>query len=155
MKKLYEPNFISRFLRIIEIYTSVALRNSDCFALVLKVSTPNELTSLIELLVYAQPRHGLIILKILENLIALGIPQELFEESIQRLLSAEGSVHKRLIDNTKTEIKFESKFIQFLFSYSLSIRKSMWSESRFESHGAYNVSIALNRILRLVFDRST
>jgi hypothetical protein len=97
LKKLYETKFISRFLKIIEVYTSIAQINSDLLGVCIKVSTPEELSTLLELLMYSCPRHGMIILKIVDNLIRSGVPSEIFEESIQRVLSQENSPHQHIL----------------------------------------------------------
>ena len=89
--------YISRFLKLIEMFTSIAVSQSGVLGMVLKVANPQELTILVDLLVYASPRHGMTIIKILDNLIRIGIPHELFDESVTRLANVEDSLHHKIL----------------------------------------------------------
>lgn len=153
LKKLYETKFISRFLKIIEVYTSIAQINSDLLGVCIKVSTPEELSTLLELLMYSCPRHGMIILKIVDNLIRSGVPSEIFEESIQRVLSQENSPHQHIL-SLQTTVTFKTKFLQFLYNYSLKTNQSLWSDNKFESHGQFNAGHQIQATLRFCLNKS-
>lgn len=157
LKKLYEEKYVTRFLKLIEIFTSIASNQSGVLGMVLKVATPQELTVLVDLLVYAPPRHGMSIVKIIDNLIRIGIPHEIFDESVTRLSKEENSQHSKILSNHSISLTMyidlqdrfkEYPFLRFLYNYTLSIRSSMWNESVFESNGAFNLSKAiLSKIL--------
>lgn len=152
IKKLYEQNFISRFLKIIDVFTSVALINQDCLGIVIKVSTPSELSTLIELLPFSAPRHGQIILRIIDNLIRSGVPGEIFEESIKRM-DDQKSIHFQILER-KTQAHFDSKFLQFLYNFAHKIRSSIFTDSKFESHNGYLLLKSIQNILRYVLNKS-
>ena len=98
LKKLYEEKYITRFLKLIEIFTSIAADQKGVLGMVLKIASPQELTILVDLLVYAAPRHGFTILKIFDNLFRIKVPHELFDESIIRLSKIDGSLHQKIMN---------------------------------------------------------
>lgn len=153
LKKLYEDKYIVRFLKLIEIFTSIATNQTGVLGMVLKVATPQELTILVDLLVYAPPRHGYTILKIFDNLFKVKVPHELFDESIKMLANVEGSLHHKIMNNINTQNKFESTpFVRFLFNYIVSIRSAMWNDSHFEGSGSYTLSNMMLGLLRTVLN---
>lgn len=151
LKKLYEDKYIVRFLKLIEIFTSIATNQKGVLGMVLKVATPQELTILVDLLVYAPPRHGFTILKIFDNLFRVKVPHELFDESVKRLSQIDGSLHQKIVNNIKTQNKFESTpFLKFLFNYIVSIRSAMWNDSHFEGSGSFILSNMMLGLLRTI-----
>ena len=153
LKKIYEDKYVTRFLKLIEIFTSIASSQSGVLGMVLKVATPEELTILVDLLVYAPPRHGLSILKIIDNLIRVNIPHELFDESVKRLAKDEKSIHYKIMNEITPINKFpNSPFVKFLYNFTISIRSSMWKDSLFDSSGSYALSNKLLTLFRRILN---
>ena len=155
IKELYEDKYIIRFLKLVEIFSSIATSQKRILGMVLKVATPEELTILLNLLVHSAPRHGFTIVKILDNLIRVGIPHELFDESIKRLSKDKDSVHSRIINLITPINKFEkTPFLKFLFNYVISIRSSMWTDSSFDSNGSFILSNKMLSIFRTILNNN-
>ena len=83
--KLYAESFIRRLLRLIEMFTSVALTSSQPLALVSKVASPYMLFTMINIILVASPRTKMLALKIITNIIRIGIPIQIFEQTIKLL----------------------------------------------------------------------
>jgi hypothetical protein len=89
MKKLntmYDEKVVHKILRLLEMFTAIALKSSDVHKFVIQVTGPSQLNSLAHLLMYCKSRHGLIILKIFNNLIQIGIDQGTLDETFRDLL---------------------------------------------------------------------
>lgn len=153
LKKLYEDKYIIRFLKLIEIFTSIAANQKGVLGMVLKVATPEELTILTNLLVIAPPRHGFTIMKIIDNLIRIRIPHELFDESVKRLSKDPESIHFKIMNEITPRNQFEkSPFIKFLYNYTISIRSSMWNYSSFDSSGSFILSNKMLSVMRTILN---
>jgi hypothetical protein len=85
INKLYAESFIRRLLRLIEMFTSVALTSSQPLALVSKVASPYMLFTIINIILVASPRTKMLALKIITNIIRIGIPIQIFEQTIKLL----------------------------------------------------------------------
>lgn len=89
MKKLnamYDEKVIHKILRLLEMFTAIALKSSDVHKFVIQVTGPNQLSTIAHLLMYCKSRHGLIILKIFNNLIQIGIDQGTLDDTFRDLL---------------------------------------------------------------------
>jgi hypothetical protein len=80
--KLYSESFLRRLLRLVEIFTSIATVSQYPLSMVQKVANPYQLETLLNLLILSSPRLKIIVLKIIQNLIKIAIPFEVFEETI-------------------------------------------------------------------------
>lgn len=80
--KLYSESFLRRLLRLVEIFTSIATVSQYPLSMVQKVANPYQLETLLNLLIMSSPRLKIIVLKIIQNLIKIAIPFEVFEETI-------------------------------------------------------------------------
>ena len=99
------------------------------------------------------PQHGIIILKILENLIKLGIGTEVLDEAFSETRNTLWSRH---IFKVKTHVDFEDHhFLQFIFNTLLSIRSSQWDKQKMQSQGSYSTSSGLVKILKLILRSET
>lgn len=77
--KVYAETYIRRVLRLVELFTSVALTSTQPLALVSKVASPYMLFLLLNLLLIASPRTKMLALRIMRNIIDIGIPSAIFE----------------------------------------------------------------------------
>jgi len=80
--KLYDGAYLRRLLRLIEIFTSVAQTQNYALAMVQRVANPFMLQILTNLFTCSEPRNQIIVLKIIQNLIRIGIPEEVFEATM-------------------------------------------------------------------------
>jgi hypothetical protein len=81
--KLYSESFLRRLLRLVEIFTSIATASPYPLSMVQRVANPFQLETLLNLLILSSPRIKVIVLKIIQNLIKIAIPFEVFEETIK------------------------------------------------------------------------
>jgi hypothetical protein len=128
INKLYAESFIRRLLRLIEMFTSVALTSSQPLALVSKVASPYMLFTLLNIISIASPRTKMLALKIITNIIRIGIPAQIFEQTIKLLEQTPNSLGNKIL-TVESKIKFESSsFLSFLFKYMLYIRSAMFNK---------------------------
>jgi hypothetical protein len=117
--------------------------------MVQKVANPYHLSSLFNLLIVASPSIKIIVLKILQHIIQIQIPFEVFEEAVSVMARNKNSYAYKIVYETKVETKFEkSLFIKFMFNYLYCLRSKMWSSSDVESEGLYAVSQTLSATIR-------
>ena len=131
--KLYSESFLRRLVRLVEIFTSIATSSPYPLSMVQRVASPKQMEVLLNLLLLASPRIKLVVLKIIQNLIKISIPFEVFEETIVQLTKDEKGQAYEILHKVVPSVKFEdSKFLQFLYNYLLSIRMKMWSKTGIE-----------------------
>jgi alpha-tubulin suppressor-like RCC1 family protein len=148
IQKMFDHKVISKMIRLLEVFTSIALKNDQIHEFVLKVTQPVQLSILWKLLLTDNFLHGIAIMKIINNLMKIGIELSIFDEAIHFL--KDFSVAKELL-NLKPKTSFEgSIFLQFLFNYLLSIRSCQWAKRDFESSGAYNISCGIVRLFQTI-----
>jgi quinol monooxygenase YgiN len=92
LHKVYSETFIRRVLRLVEIFTSVAQMSAHLMSMVFKVASPYMLFLLLNLTLIASPRTKMLSLKIITNLINIGIPAQIFEETIKMWKSQPNSL---------------------------------------------------------------
>jgi hypothetical protein len=63
-------------------FTSIATVSPYPLSMVQKVANPYQLETLLNVLILSSPRIKIIVLKIIQNLIKIAIPFEVFEETI-------------------------------------------------------------------------
>lgn len=132
--KIYAETFIRRILRLIEIFTSVSQTSAHPLSMVSKVASPYMLYSLINILLVSSPRTKLLSLKIIQNLMNIGIPAPVFESTVNIMAQSKNSLGYKIINSVESTIKFEdSGFLNFFFKYLLHIRQSMFSKLEIQS----------------------
>jgi len=71
----------------------------------------------LNLLLLSNPKIKLIVLKIIQNLIKIGLPFEHFEEAISQIdKNSESNLLSEIIRNGEIDVK-GSRFISFIFNY--------------------------------------
>lgn len=151
--QLYAETFIRRILRLVELFTSVAQTSAHPLALVSKVASPYMLYLLLNFMLIASPRTKLLSLRIVSNIINIGIPAQVFEQTIKLMEQQPDSLGNKILQSFKTSIKFEnSAFLQFLFQYLLSIRSAMFDKQEVQSQGNYEISQDIARIFRRIMN---
>lgn len=83
LEKLYSEGFLKRILRLLETYTSLA--TTSMIPYLQPLERPAVMKNLINVFLLSNPRIKLVILKIIQNLITINFPFELFEDSISLL----------------------------------------------------------------------
>ena len=143
----YDEKVITKLLRLIDVFTSIAIKDSKMHSFVTKVARPEELLCLINLLLNSKSTHGLIILKIFENLIKIKLDKNTIDEAI---------AHYKQTDSGKKvfsiETKFKSKclFLQFCYNLLFDIRSKQWNKLHSESDGRYNMSWGIVRLIKSI-----
>ena len=151
---MYDQQVVLKLLRLLEIFTSVAIKSQQINKFVLRVTRPMLIKALVQLFLKCRfSQHGMIILKILENLIKIGIGTEALDEAFAE---ARNTLWSRKIFNVKTHVDFEDHhFLQFIFNTLLSIRSSQWDKQKMQSQGSYSTSSGLVKILKLILRSET
>lgn len=148
MNSMYDDKVILKLLRLVELFTSIAIKSSNIHKFVLQVTRPPQIKALVYLLLTCQSRHGMMTLKILRNLLQIGIEKSTLDNSFSELKEVETV---KEIFNMETKVVFEDcPFVQFCYNYLLKIRSSQWDKSRIESYGAYTISCNIIRLLRII-----
>ena len=148
MNSMYDDKVILKLLRLVELFTSIAIKSTNIHKFVLQVTRPPQIKSLVYLLLTCQSRHGMMTLKILRNLLQIGIEKSTLDSSFSELREIETV---KEIFEMKTKVVFEDwPFIQFCYNYLLKIRSSQWDKRRIESYGAYTISCNIIRLLRTI-----
>lgn len=88
-------------------------------------------------------------LKIIQNLLELGIPKELFDDTVETL-----NQNKKLVDQEFQFLKCGSAFVKYFISEVYRIRHAMFSETSVASTGAYEVSQEIARLLQQILKQS-
>jgi len=81
----------------------------------------------------------MIVVKIIQNLVQLGIPVEVFEKTVE-IINTSGSSCALNILKSKSELEFNSQWLNFLFRYILNIRKSIWDNQDAQNEIGYEFS---------------
>lgn len=93
--------------------------------MVQRVANPYMIFTLVRLLIATSPRNKMIAIKIIQNLVQLGIPAEIFEKTVE-IISTSGSSYALKVLKSKSELEFSSNWLNFFFKYMIDIRKAMW-----------------------------
>jgi hypothetical protein len=110
--------------------------------------------NLINIFLLSSPKIKLIVLKIIQNLIRIHFPIELFEEGINALMKDEKSTLAHRIINS-SQYEFEgSRFLQFFYNYLIQTRSKVWSQSGVENEGTYAVTSEIVRFLRFITENA-
>ena len=148
LNSIYDDKIVLKLLRLVEIFTSIALKNNHIHQFVLKVTRPAQIKILVHLLINCQSKHGIMTLKILTNLLKIGIDKYTLDNSFLELKEMESV--KEIFD-METKVKFsECAFIQFCYNYLLKIRSSQWDKRVIESNGSYIISCSVVKLLRTI-----
>lgn len=105
--------------------------------MVLRVANPYMLQIMANLFTKCEPRNQIIVLKIVQNLIRMGIPAEIFEDTISKVQS---QPEKQEALETDSCLKFESLFLKYWAGHLNLIRAAMYSETKVTSTSSYEVS---------------
>lgn len=115
------------------------------------MANPYHLSSLLNLLIVSSPQVQIVVVKILQSMVQIAVPFEVFEEAIRVLTRDPNSLAHHILHGLKPQAKFDgSMFIKFLFNYLLSLRTKMWSPTEAGSEGLYAVSRAVAAMLRAI-----
>ena len=103
--------------------------------MVQRVANPYMMQILINLFAFCEPRNQILVLKVLQNILYLGIPAEIFDNTVEAI-----SDRNAQVDNKVVHFKFKSQFLRYFFAEMYQIRDAMFSETNIQSAGAYEVS---------------
>jgi len=155
LHQLYQESFLQRLLRLVEFFSSVAVDNSDALSMIQRIANPQQLQTLLRLLISGTPKVKVVVLKVLQNLIKLDIPVEIFEHAVELCNSdSEDSATRevrRILDISSCVDFKDCHFLRLLFNYLLDSRSVMWFEDRSTQQGQYAVTNELAKTFRVVF----
>lgn len=113
--------------------------------------------SLLECLTVSSPRAKLIVVRIIKSLVMIGIPMEVFQTAGEIILKNEDCASYRIIKNVKlhpdangNEPFAKTAFLQFFYKFMVHIRSSMWSKTKIQSQGAYELSQEIAHFFMLI-----
>lgn len=150
--KIYAETFLGRLLRLVELFSNVASISEQPLSMVQRVANPFHLTCLLNLLLISSPRSKITVLKIIQNLIRVEIPSEVFEETTSICKQNQSEKTSSFFEEMDAQrVKFnDTDFINFLFSYLMQIKSTMWSNDKIESQGQYEVAQEIYNVFQLI-----
>lgn len=149
LSQLYSETFLLRLLKLVEVFTSIAECSSQPLSMVQRVANPYHMCSLLNLLLLSSPQVKIVVLKVIQHIIKIKIPFEVFEEAVQLLTRDPNSLAYRILHKVQPKVKYEkSVFLRFLYNYLISMRSKMWNTKDAESDGQYAVTLAVSDLLR-------
>jgi uncharacterized membrane protein len=80
--RLYSETFLVRLVRLIDLFTTVSASQANLLAMAQRIASPVQLSAFISLLLQASPRIKYLIIRILNALVSMKLPVELFEEAV-------------------------------------------------------------------------
>jgi hypothetical protein len=151
MKKLhslYDDKVILKLLRLLEVFTAIALKNNHVHQFVMQVARPAQVFELTKLLLNCRPRQGTVTLKIFSNLIKIGVSSQTLDDAFVEFKKTE--IGAELL-GLETKVTFEDcPFLQFFYNLLYSIRSSQWDKRRLESYGSYNISSGIVKLFQTI-----
>lgn len=105
--------------------------------MVQRVANPYMLQILANLFTHCEPRNQVLVLKVIQNLIRMGIPAEIFEDTILKVKSQTG---RQAAFEIKSSVNFTSQFLGYWCGHLHLIREAMFTETKVTSTGSYEVS---------------
>ncbi|CDW82480.1 hect e3 ubiquitin [Stylonychia lemnae] len=148
----YQEKFLERLLRLVDVFISIATSEQSQHQMVQKVATPYQIEALLNIMIYASPKNQLTAIKIIENLIKIQLPADVFEDTIKIITRDPTSRAHQILNLGNLNSDVSSLFIRFLLNYLLKVRHSLWTSSDLESVGSYAVSQELISLLRTIYD---
>ena len=100
LKHMYNEAFLLKILGLLDFYTSSALTSPSALAFIHQIADPRKLNVLVKLLVGGVSRGKTLVLRILQDLMKLDFPTEIFDGAIRisQKKIAEGSLTAESID---------------------------------------------------------
>lgn len=83
----FDDKVMLKLLRLLEIFTAIAVKNKEIKQFVLQVTRPIQILSLANLLMKCKWEHGIIILKVISNLIVVGLERSTIDEAFVMITS--------------------------------------------------------------------
>lgn len=138
INKFYDADTITKCLRMVDLFTSMAVINAELRQSMSKAFDRKILFSLIKMMLSSRHTHGVIIINILSNLSRSLSDLNIFNDTFDHF---NNDIHVSALLEKETKAKFaDSSLVMFLFKYLLHIRSHQWNKRIFASSGAYDVS---------------
>lgn len=96
-KSLYRETWLLRLLRLVELFSSISRESQHPLVMIRKVASPAHISKLLKLLIYASPNVKLIVLKIIENLVRINLPNELFNEAVMMTCNNKAAIPSKIM----------------------------------------------------------
>jgi hypothetical protein len=138
-----EKDQIADYLQMIQIFTTAAQKAHYPLEMLSNVANPDNLMILFELIFQVSPLAKLSILAIIKNLVKVNIPDQVFEECLDKL---DPSTYQ-----SDTKVTFSNRLVQFLYNLALKIRLQKWDSLYYENEGGlHNVSVHMLQIIAMM-----
>ncbi|CAI2387911.1 unnamed protein product [Moneuplotes crassus] len=141
------PEVTMKLLRLLNMFTSISLKNDRIKDYVKRYITPGQISKLITILLKCSIREGTIVLAILSNLIEVGISLNVFDNAL-KTISTLNRVQK--ITKLATKSEFPSVFLQLMFNLLLQIRSKQWREEKSQFKWEYSLSCGIVRFFKRI-----
>ena len=92
LAKSYSPKFLKKILRLFQIFCSVSTKSGNVLNMIQNFATPNHICCLLKLLLNAPPQEKISVIVIIQNLLKVSIPSQIFEEAIELLTEDKNSL---------------------------------------------------------------
>ena len=150
--KMYDKSVVLKLLRLLEIFTAIAVKSKGINHFVAQVANPKLISTLMELSVMCQEiQHSMVVMKILSNLITLGVAHDVINETFAQIKN--GSWGKPMFTvNTKAD--FENNFLQHCYNSLVEVRSKQWQKEQ-KNYGAYATSRSIVKIFSNVMRLET
>jgi hypothetical protein len=109
----------------------MATSNPYPLSMVQRVANPKQVETLLNLLIICSPKIKILVLKIIQNLVKITIPFEVFEEATKCFTHDEKSAAFSILNYNEASGLEKSRFLKFLYNYLLSIRSKMWTKNEY------------------------
>lgn len=137
-----EKSNIARYLKMVEIFVKVAIKAPYPLEMLQNVANPYHIKTLIRMLFQVSAGCKLQILNIIQTLLRIQVPLNIFDESVKDL---------NIAFKTQTQVEFKSSFTMLLFQAALQIHSNTWDSIFSEDFrsGMHDVCINLTRTVAL------
>ena len=150
--KMYDKSVVLKLLRLLEIFTAIAVKSKGINHFVAQVANPKLISTLMELSVMCQEiQHSMVVMKILSNLITLGIAHDVINETFAQI---KNSSWGKPIFTVNTKADFENNFLQYCYNSLVEVRSKQWQKEQ-KNYGAFTTSKSIVKIFSNVMRSET
>ena len=154
MKNMYHESFFFKMLALLDFYTSMALVSPAALAFVQQVSDPSNIQVLVQLLVLGVSRNKITVLRILQNLMKLDFPTEIFDRAID--LCVKDASENIFCREIATYLSKNSSltlgnvpFFKLIYSMILDVQETIWQSNEYtKTEGMHAFAIELTRTFK-------
>jgi len=135
--QMFTETSIFRAIKLLDQLATLFGESEEGYQIVQRFSDPYNLRNLIELSIEALPQNQIVVFRILQHILRLGLPQEILDQAVNMakqqddIKAAPNKVAKILLKNSALSIE-KSPFLKFLFNRLENSRRALSKASRSE-----------------------